>query len=251
MDIDRSDMDLQEQRDNAILRARIKDALNDVVQWRGIARSNEELCYLDEMNECLSVLGGIVEARLTGLEPNGEEQEWDTRVKWLLDAYEMIGKVRGQRLGFHLSNLICLFQAGPYNIQTEVNGPGVSHIGQNIAQKVPDARDSVVGTRLARSLAVLAPPAQDKQQPRKKREDRRDMVRAFLERVRDETGETVRRKDVWSVAGYQNATEFERYQRNDPRTTESAKSNFDRVLNSNPQDFVRRLATKKSRLTKS
>lgn len=115
----------------------------------------------------------------------------------------------------------------------------------SVMQKAVDARGSIVGTGLARLLAVLAPPDQQKQPPKRKAEDRHDMIHAFLKRVLEETGVLIRKKDVWLVAGYQDATEFERFQRNARRTTKSAKTNFDRVLNSNSEDFVRLLEARK------
>jgi len=132
--MDRADVDLQGQRDNAILRARIQDARNDVIQWRDIAKSNEALFYLDEMYECLSVLGGIVEGRLAGVAPNGGEQDWEARISRLLDAYEMIKTVQRYTYGAQLSNLICSFQEDLLNILPEAASPEVSRIGQNIGR---------------------------------------------------------------------------------------------------------------------
>jgi hypothetical protein len=40
------------------------------------------------------------------------------------------------------------------------------------------------------------------------------------------------------VAGYKNATEFERFQRGAPRKTKSAVETFNRVLNMKPEDFI-------------
>jgi len=123
----------------------------------------------------------------------------------------------------------------------------------SLVQKATDARGgSVVGTGLARIVTLLTSPAKEKQQLRKKKsEDRREIIRVFVDEVHDKTGVKISKKDVWSVAGYHNPTEFERYQRSDRRTTESAKNNFDRVLNSGPQEFLRRLEAIKARTRKS
>jgi len=83
-----------------------------------IARSNQELFYLDEMSECLAVLQQIAEARRTGLEPDRGEEHWKTHVNWFLDAYEGAKHVRGQALGFHLSSLVCLFRGPMQNTET-------------------------------------------------------------------------------------------------------------------------------------
>jgi len=50
------------------------------------------------------------------------------------------------------------------------------------------------------------------------------------------TGLKVKRKDIWQAAGYKDRTEFERFQRGDSRNR-SACSNFNRILNLNPDDF--------------
>ena len=70
----------------------------------------------------------------------------------------------------------------------------------------------------------------------------------FISRVSQSTGRRIIKKDVWMVAGYTNATEFERFQRDDPRATASAKKNFERVLQMGPEDFVRMLDMKKDQL---
>jgi len=74
----------------------------------------------------------------------------------------------------------------------------------------------------------------------------RAMVDACLAKVLEKTGQRITRRDLWRVAGYSNATEFERFQRNDRRTTETARANFKRVLSMNPEDLVRALVTKKA-----
>lgn len=70
--------------------------------------------------------------------------------------------------------------------------------------------------------------------------ERRAAVRAFMQRVFDKTGRRVIKKDIWTVAGYSEATEFERFQRNDPHTTRSAVENIDRVLSMKPGDFIQK-----------
>jgi hypothetical protein len=73
--------------------------------------------------------------------------------------------------------------------------------------------------------------------------DRRAEVDRFISNVRD-AGRKITRKDIWTGAGYQDATEFERFQRGDERTTKSAIANFNRVLNTKPEDFIRALQKK-------
>jgi len=131
---DGSDLAREARRNNAILRARIRDARNDVVQWRELARSNQELFYLDEMYECLAVFQQIAEARRTGLQPDGGEEQWKTHVNWFLEAYEGAKDVRGQALGWHLSCLVGLFRENIQNVETEMKDPKLVRIGQNIGK---------------------------------------------------------------------------------------------------------------------
>jgi hypothetical protein len=66
---------------------------------------------------------------------------------------------------------------------------------------------------------------------------RRREVDDFITKVLAEK-EKIRRKDICKVAGYKDNTEFERYQRGDPRTTAAARKNFDRVLKMTPNEFI-------------
>lgn len=78
---------------------------------------------------------------------------------------------------------------------------------------------------------------------RKNGTDRRAAIDTFISKV-SEAGRKITRKDIWTVAGYKDRTEFERFQRGDTRTTQSATANFNRVLNVKPEDFIRDLEKK-------
>jgi hypothetical protein len=69
----------------------------------------------------------------------------------------------------------------------------------------------------------------------------RARIEAFLARVLAATGKSIDRTDFWRVAGYQHRSEFERFQRDDRRTTKSAKRRFEEVLSLEPSVFVERL----------
>lgn len=73
--------------------------------------------------------------------------------------------------------------------------------------------------------------------------DRRAAIDGFISKV-GEAGRKITRKDIWTVANYKDRTEFERFQRGDTRTTQSAAENFKRVLNMKPEDFIRALEKK-------
>jgi hypothetical protein len=52
-------------------------------------------------------------------------------------------------------------------------------------------------------------------------------VDAFITKVKESTQRKVYRKDIWTVAGYKDPTQFQRFQRNS-RVTASANANFER-----------------------
>jgi hypothetical protein len=77
------------------------------------------------------------------------------------------------------------------------------------------------------------------------RPDRRATIDAFIRTV-SEAGREIKRKDIWCVAHSDDATEFERFQRGDPRATRKATAKFNRIL-SEPEKFIE-LLDKKSTL---
>jgi len=71
------------------------------------------------------------------------------------------------------------------------------------------------------------------------------LVDTYIEKVLAHNGgERITRKNIWMVAGYRDATEFERFQRGDPKTTEAAKAAFKRVLGMKPEAFIELLRKK-------
>jgi hypothetical protein len=67
--------------------------------------------------------------------------------------------------------------------------------------------------------------------------DQRAAIDAFILKLA-EAGRKIKRRNIWKVAGYANATEFERFQRGDTRTTQSAAAAFKRVLGMTPEAFI-------------
>lgn len=74
--------------------------------------------------------------------------------------------------------------------------------------------------------------------------NRRLAVAAFIKSV-SQAGRKITRKTIWTFAGYKHPTEFERFQRNDTRTTRSAITNFSRILNMAPEKLIELLDKKK------
>ena len=66
-------------------------------------------------------------------------------------------------------------------------------------------------------------------------------VDRFIEKILSITGRRVIRADIWRVAGYHEATQFERFQREKGASAGSV-AKFTRVLNLSPAEFLRRLA---------
>jgi hypothetical protein len=63
---------------------------------------------------------------------------------------------------------------------------------------------------------------------------RRAAVDAYIREVLDKTGKRITRTDIWKKAGYRSRTEFERWERADPRLNRTAPKNFTRVLTEKP-----------------
>jgi hypothetical protein len=75
---------------------------------------------------------------------------------------------------------------------------------------------------------------------------RHEAIEKFLAKMQD-AGLKVNKTDFSMVAGYGEATSFQRYKRYDPRTTASAVRKFERVLAMNPEDFKAALEKKREK----
>ena len=64
--------------------------------------------------------------------------------------------------------------------------------------------------------------------------DNATRVDQYLREVRKHTSQKFSRRDLWTGAGYTNQTEFERWQRNDRRTSHTARQKFERILKDRP-----------------
>jgi hypothetical protein len=64
--------------------------------------------------------------------------------------------------------------------------------------------------------------------------ERRNAVEAYMAEVLEKTGERITRADIWKAARYKTRTDFERWQRNDPKATKSANERFTRLLREKP-----------------
>ena len=65
--------------------------------------------------------------------------------------------------------------------------------------------------------------------------DRRSQVDAYIEEVLRMKSKRITRKDIWQRAGYKSRTEFERWERKDPKNTnKAADETFTRILREKP-----------------
>lgn len=65
--------------------------------------------------------------------------------------------------------------------------------------------------------------------------DRRAAVDAYIEEVSKKTGQRITRTDIWKTARYKSRTEFERWERNDPKKpNKSAHQRFTQILDEKP-----------------
>ena len=87
------------------------------------------------------------------------------------------------------------------------------------------------GARGSEDAVVNRVPAQPDELPEHATTDQKaQAVKAFLTEAEAATGERFFKKDIWRAAGYKSATEFQRWQRNHSRATETADQNIRRVL---------------------
>ena len=67
--------------------------------------------------------------------------------------------------------------------------------------------------------------------------DQRALVDGFIEKIAA-AGRKITRMDIWRAAGYKHSSEFQRWQRRDPRACRSAAINFNRVLKMSAESFI-------------
>src|SRR3984885_16086353 len=65
-------------------------------------------------------------------------------------------------------------------------------------------------------------------------EERKAAVDAYIQEVWERTNKKITRKSIWLKARYESPTEFERWQRKDPRTTRNVHERFVRILIEKP-----------------
>jgi len=65
-------------------------------------------------------------------------------------------------------------------------------------------------------------------------QDRKAAVQAYIQEVWDATGNRITKADIWRKARYKTRSEFERWERKDPKATNAAHQRFSRLLAEKP-----------------
>jgi hypothetical protein len=73
----------------------------------------------------------------------------------------------------------------------------------------------------------------------------RDRIDAFIAKLLQH-GTKINRTDIWLVGGYEDRSEFERFQRADPKVTKRAIRVFNEILTLSPEEFLKRLKARRS-----
>jgi hypothetical protein len=69
----------------------------------------------------------------------------------------------------------------------------------------------------------------------------RELIEQFIDAVLVASGKTISKTDVWRVAGYSDATQFERFQR-EKNVSSGSSVKFKRILRLSPAEFLDRLS---------
>jgi hypothetical protein len=75
-------------------------------------------------------------------------------------------------------------------------------------------------------------------QPRRVKTKTRIRIENFIQDVQEVTGERITKTTIWQMAGYKSRTDFECFQREDTKTTVSAREHFNRILRMQPENFI-------------
>ncbi len=107
-------------------------------------------------------------------------------------------------------------------------------------KKAKEMRGCVVGNSLRRLATHLggqtgSSPTRRGASKGKARNDNKAAVDEYIAEVLEKTEKKITKKDIWVSAGYSTRTEFERWQRNDPkRRNPSAAAKFKKILTEKP-----------------
>jgi len=206
--------------DIPVFRAQLADARRDLRRRLAADLSEQERLYVRRMAGHLGDLEGILDRietrRIKLCDAPEVQRRYEESVKRFLEAFQGAKELRGSVVGTHLNPL-----ADRLNNQPERS----KRSSENMREEPPQKK----------SPPRVEPPASIIKGVESNPEDRHKMVDAYIAEVLDKTGKRITRTAIWRKAGYKSRTEFERWQRQDPkRLNPSAADAFNRVLREKP-----------------
>ncbi len=104
-----------------------------------------------------------------------------------------------------------------------------------LAKAINSTRIECLRTGGKQVESPLAQNSEKTTQSEAKSSNRRKLVEAYVQEVFTKTGKRITRKEIWTKAGYNSRTEFERWERQDPNhPNKAADKNFSRILREKP-----------------
>lgn len=156
---------------------------------------------------------------------------------WGLDLIDSEGKEFLRKLSI---TVLSDKSPGLYRFWIDSTGGSLTQDAKHQLRQSPEWRKYENLLLAVAAAQVRQPRTKGRQKANESPGNRRALIDTFISDVMS-AGQRITRKQIWTVAGYTNATEFERFQRGDARTTQSAKDNFTRVLNMKPEEFIQGL----------
>jgi len=191
-----------------LLCASISDAEHDIWLWNNLKPSMEERVVLAAMSRHVNLLTLIFRREVDGRPAVAEDGNWQDHAREFVTLLDRAKSIRGSTVGEHLDELAVRLTArvAPAGVGDESEAGIPSH-----------------GFQTGRSSRVD--------------EFINKMARA---------GHHISRTDIWTVAGHTDATQFQRWQREDPRSTDGDNSKFNRVLSYTEERFMKELNSAKA-----
>jgi hypothetical protein len=114
----------------------------------------------------------------------------------------------------------------------------MGQLGMRVSHFQRDALESELATTTLEHFESSGTPIDDTSETAIAPQNRRVAIDTFLQGIL-EHGTKATRRDIWRVAGYKDATEFERFQRGASPPNHAAVAAFSRILNMKAEAFVR------------
>jgi len=173
--------------------------------------------YSDQRLRKIAENSGDLNLRIRSLTPEQRESAISAEIERLRS------QMAPQALDWRLQNAEILFR-----IETRFEAR-YRHWASEAIDRVQRMTSKPGGEGPTRTEPDLSPPTDETIGT-----ERRRAVDGYIEEVLRLTGKRIIRTDIWKLARYQTRTEFERWERNDPRATHTANARFSRILSEKP-----------------